>query len=111
MNTGPAWVHQITNDELLPMLGDKLKRRGLSVSLLLSCEILLTRHVRNCQVLNETPADSGVGPVIDRASRYFRIEPARRNGVATDGERVTILWNVHVLPGHHLDLDVPPSVQ
>lgn len=111
ITTPPAWIHRISDDELRPLLTGKLRRHGVAVSILLSCEVMLSTRVQNCHSVRETPADSGVGSVIDAASRYFRIGPARHAGLVRDAERIEILWQVDVKPVRHVQGDLPLGLQ
>jgi hypothetical protein len=62
-------------------------------------------------VLSETPALSGLSQVVERASRYFRIKPVTRDGLKVDGERVTIEWQVDMLPTRYESLTLPLSAK
>lgn len=109
--TPPAWVHMISDDELRPLLPPGVRRRRLVATARLSCIVLANSHVRDCRVLSETPAQSGMSDIVERASRYFRIRPVMRDGVPADGERVSIEWQVDMLPTKRIMLDMPIIVK
>ena len=94
----PRWLHQVTNDELMPLLPPSLRTRTFSADFLMQCEVARTTQVV-CRVARETPYHAGLRDAVLAAVPLIRIDPGSRGGVVADGQRVQFLWRITLRQG------------
>lgn len=90
----PAWIHRVTNAELAPLLSPEMRARGVKVSLLLDCRVMIDTTVRDCRIARKRPRDIAIDDAVLGATRYMRMSPVVQRGVRLDGERVDIGWDI-----------------
>lgn len=84
------WVRIPRRDELNRHLPFAFTKQRISGEAYLMCTVLRSRRVRDCRVLKETPAGSGIGAAAIAASPTFLIHPPRVNGKALESALVLI---------------------
>ena len=56
----------------------------------ISCTVMASGKVANCNVISEDPSDQGFGDAALKLSKLFKMRPQSRDGVPTSGGTVRI---------------------
>ncbi len=82
--TNPDWEVKPTQDEAERLFPERAQRMGVNGRANLHCRISVL-HLAYCTVTDESPSGFGFGEAAIKLSRYFRLRPLTRNGLAVEG--------------------------
>ena len=91
--TNPDWLRKPSGSELVSLYPSKAMMYRLSGQATISCRSMLSGALKDCFVIDESPMGFGFGDAALKMSASFRMKPATIDGVAIDGEHVTIPIN------------------
>lgn len=86
----PAWLKKPTAREFARFYPDREAREGVSGGATLSCRVSAQGLLRDCQVVDQSPAGGNFGPAALRMAPYFRMQPQTRDGAPVEGGIVRI---------------------
>lgn len=86
----PDWRRQPSGEEIGRFYPDRAMRERVDGHSTIRCIVASSGSLRDCYVVDETPAGFGFGEAAVRMSRLFRMTPRMVNGAAVDGGEVTI---------------------
>ncbi|MBX9859824.1 MAG: hypothetical protein K2Y20_09575 [Sphingomonas sp.] len=89
----PRWLHRPTNEELLPLLPQSLRRVAFTANFLMRCKVALNTRLK-CRVLKEVPYRHGLRRAVIDAVPLLRIAPATLAGRPIDGQEVEFWWRI-----------------
>ncbi len=90
VRTPADWIVKPSNMELARFDPPKARREHVSGAVLLSCRVLRTQRVTDCQVIEERPRNYGFGKAALGASAVFQMSPPTRNGEVDELSRIEI---------------------
>jgi hypothetical protein len=85
----PAWLERPSGESLADKYPLTALVQGVNGRVQLICTVALDTR-SNCSIVSETPTGWGFGAAALEISQTFRFRPARRNGAAVVGGRVSV---------------------
>jgi TonB family protein len=87
--TKASWLKTPNGDDMLEVYPSKAFANGLAGQATLVCQVDASGSLKDCFVIDESPAGYGFGDAALKLSSKFRLKPPFRNGVPVGG-RMTI---------------------
>lgn len=100
----PSWLKRPSAQDLMGVWPTAAMKSGRGGKALISCTVTVQGALRDCKVVEETPAGSGFGGAAVTLSAQLLMKPGLRNGQPVEGNvRIPIVWpDMPVRTGSHM---------